>query len=155
LRVDLTGGLTARSGGDLYVGNVSGTLNVVTIFADGTANLYGDVVADDNDTAGVSETNISASALNLYVNSFGTSSNPIEIELDSDGALAGTVKNSVYASSAVDLLVDGLSSRSGSLSVTSSSDLSVGYVAAFNGTVTLKSTAGDILDANGVAMNVP
>src|SRR5262249_10914118 len=104
VRIDLTGGGTARAGNDPFIRDAPGEMQVVSLLAAGTATLFGDAIVDDNDTAGAGVANIAATSLVLDVKSFGTASNPIEVELDD--ALAGTVVNDLYVSSTEDLTVD-------------------------------------------------
>src|SRR5262249_52447178 len=131
-----------------------GTLRLATIFAGGDVHLYGDSIIDANDIAGVAETNIVAHALVLDVGSFGKSNNPIEVELATSGGLSGTVRDNLFVGSSVDLFVNALRSRLGDLTVVSAGNILLGEVAAFNGTITLRSTGGSILDTNDGALNV-
>ncbi|MBL8792655.1 MAG: hypothetical protein JNM56_01990, partial [Planctomycetia bacterium] len=153
-RVDLSGALAARAEENVYLASTTGTLQLATLFAGGTAYLFGGAIADANDSAGVGETNIVADALVLDVTSFGTSADALEVELG-DAGLSGMVVNDLFVGSTLDLSVAGLQSRAGDLTLTAVSDVLLGYVAAFAGTVSLKSTTGSILDANGAALNVP
>ncbi len=156
ITIDLstTGGLTVRGLDDVYVEDVSGTLNLVTGFAGGFFQLTSidGAILDANDllrsngTVQTAVNNVIADEIRFIADTVGTQDNPVEVRLSSDGSFGGSIETSLYVASLSTIRVDELTTDTGNLSVIAEDDLLLGTIQGFNGSVDLESKNGSILD---------
>ncbi len=89
--------------------------------------------------------NVVAGNIAFNADTVGTTNNPIEVE--TSGSLSGLVTSELNVTSDSSLLVNGLrSNRPATYNVTTTDDLLLGRIQAFEGTVNLESLTGSILD---------
>ncbi len=137
------------SSGNIDVRNTTGDLTLLTVSTTGQATLHaGGAVLDGN----ANSNNVSANMLDLSAsNGVGSATDALETSVSSLTAPGG-LGGGLFLSNSKALNLNSVTAT-GSVSVATTGNLTVGTVTATGQTVTL-SAAGELIDGNGTALNI-